>query len=617
MKFLPIAIAGMLGLGMGAQWLAWRFRIPSILLLLGFGFGAGQFVKPDDFVREEVLLAVVSAAVATILLEGGLSLRFRDIRETRFAVFRLCTLGALVAWGLTTAAAHWLVGINLQLSALLGAILVVTGPTVIGPLLRHIKPVRSIGAVAKWEGIVVDPIGAMLAVLVFQVIRAGGEGDATHVVLVALGKTLLVGGLGGFLLGKAMEQLLKRHLIPDFLHSPVLLAVALTAHALSNQVLPEVGLLTVTVLGVTLANQRSVSLSHVLEFKENLSVLLISCLFIVLAARIELGMVKSLGFGGLLFLVALIALVRPLSVMFSTFGKSLTWNQRVFLSFLAPRGIVAAAVTSVFSLEVIHAAAEGHVAVDLAADAAKLVPLTFVVIIGTVAIYGLAAAPLARRLGLASQRPEGVLFLGGEPWVVEAGKMLKEGGIEVLVVDRNATNAAAARMAGLRAVNADALSSFVAEELELFGIGRLLAVTPNFEVNTLACEEFIHQFGRGNVYQFGAGESSSQRTDLSHRTRGRTLFDAKVTHDALTHWWEQGARIKRTSLTEKYTFADFRARYGEHALPLFALGSDGRLKVMTPDSQSFSGSGTLISLIRESGLKEEGQAADADSSPPA
>lgn len=600
MKFLPLAIAGMLGLGMAAQWLAWRFRVPSILLLLGFGFAAGQFVKPDDLVGEELVLAVVSAAVATILLEGGLSLRFRDIRETRSAVFRLCTIGALVAWGLTTAAAHWLVGINLQLSALLGAILVVTGPTVIGPLLRHVRPVRSIGAVAKWEGIVVDPLGAMLAVLVFQVIRVGGEGNATHVVLVALGKTLLVGGLGGFLLGKAMEQLLKQHLIPDFLHSPVLLAVALSAHALSNQVLPEVGLLTVTVLGITLANQSSVSMSHVLEFKENLSVLLISCLFIVLAARIELETVKSLGWGGLLFLVALIALVRPLSVLFSTFGRSLSWNQRVFLSFLAPRGIVAAAVTSVFALEVTHAAAEGHLPAELAADAGKLVPVTFVVIIGTVALYGVAAGPLARRLGLAAQRPEGILFVGGDPWVVETASLLKQSGIEVVIVDRNATNAAQARMAGLPTVHADVLSSYVDEELELFGIGRLLAVTANFEVNTLACGEFIHQFGRGNVYQLAIAESSSHRTDLSHRMQGRTLFSTAMTHEELARWWNEGARIKRTSVTDKFSFADFQARYGEQAIPLFALGNDGRLKIMTPDSQTFSGSGTLISLIRES-----------------
>jgi len=312
----------------------------------------------------------------------------------------------------------------------------------------------------------------------------------------------------------------------------------------------------------------------------------------------------------------LIGLVRPLSVMFSTFGKSLTWNQRVFLSFLAPRGIVAAAVTSVFALEVAHAATEGHVSAELAADAAKLVPLTFVVIIGTVAIYGLAAAPLARRLGLATQRPEGILFLGGEPWAVEVGKMLKEAGIEVLVVDRNAEHAASARMAGLRAVNADVLSSFVAEELELFGIGRLLAVTPNFEVNTLACEEFIHQFGRRNVYQFGSGESGSHRTDLSHRMKGRALFDGKLTHEKITHWQDHGAQIKRTSLTDKYTLSDFKTRYGGEAVPLFVLGDKGRLTVLTPDSQSFSGSGTLVSLIQESALKEDQQLMGSESQPP-
>jgi hypothetical protein len=353
------------------------------------------------------------------------------------------------------------------------------------------------------------------------------------------------------------------------------------------------------VLGITLANQRSLSLSHVLEFKENLSVLLISCLFIVLAARIELETVKSLGWGGLLFLVALIAAVRPLSVMFSTVGRSLSWNQRVFLSFLAPRGIVAAAVTSVFALEVAHAAAAGHLAAELAADAAKLVPLTFVVIIGTVALYGLSAGPLARRLGLAAKRPEGVLFVGGEPWVLEAAKVLQEDGLEVLIVDRSATHTAAARMAGLSAVNADVLSSFVGEDLELFGIGRMLAVTPNFEVNTLACQEFIHQFGRGNVYQLGISEGTSHRTDLSHRKCGRTLFAAGMTHEELTRCWEEGARIKRTSLTDKFTFADFRARYGEQAVPLFGLGSDGRLTILTPDSPAPSGSGTLISLIRE------------------
>ena len=259
MDFLPLGIAGVLLLGMTAQWLAWRWRVPSILLLLAFGFLAGQLVTFDTSAHQDVLFTLVSLAVATILLEGGLSLNFHEIRQTHGSVIRLCTLGVAVTWVLVTVAAAYFMDLDLRLAALLGAVLVVTGPTVIGPLLRHIKPARNMGAMVRWEGIVVDPIGAILAVVVFQVILVTSHANVVSVVLALLGKTLLVGGLGGFLLGKGLEQLFKRHLIPDYLHSPVLLAVALMAYALSNLILPEAGLLMVTVIGITLANQRPCS----------------------------------------------------------------------------------------------------------------------------------------------------------------------------------------------------------------------------------------------------------------------------------------------------------------------------------------------------------------------
>ena len=307
--------------------------------------------------------------------------------------------------------------------------------------------------------------------------------------------------LGGFLTGKGLEQLFKRHLVPDYLHSPVLLAVALMAYAVSNLILPEVGLLTVTVIGITLANQRTVQLTHIFEFKKNLSILLISCLFIVLSARIQLDAVRSLGWGSLLFLAALIVVVRPASVILATTGSGLTWRQRAFLSLLAPRGIVAAAVTSVFALEIMKAVNRHELPAELAGQVSKLVPLTFVVIVGTVSLYGIIAAPVARWLGLAARNPQGVLFIGAQPWVIEIAGLLREAGVDVMLIDRNAANVARARMAGLPANATDALSRYVSEDLELFGMGKLLAVTPNFEVNTLACDEFRHQFGLANVFQ--------------------------------------------------------------------------------------------------------------------
>ncbi len=609
MDNVPAAISLVLVLGMAAQWLAWRAKLPSILLLLTFGFLAGRVFHPDKLIGQDLLFPLVSLAVATILLEGGLSLSFREIRETRRAVLRLCTVGVAIAWGLTMVAARFLVDMTWSIAALLGAILVVTGPTVIGPLLRQIKPIRSVGAVAKWEGIVVDPLGAVLAVLVFQAVMAQSRTHAFTGLGWSLLKLILVGGLGGFLVAKGLEVIFKRHLIPDFLHSPTLLAVSLAAYTVSNEVQSEMGLFTVTILGIALANQNNVSLEHIVEFKETLRVLLISCLFIILAARIELGEVTRLGLRSLWFLLALIFVVRPASVWLSTYGSGLGWKQRLYLCFLAPRGIVAAAVTSVFAIELIEAAERYSLPAALVADAAKLVPLTFVVIIGTVAFYGLLAGPLARRLKLAAANPQGILFVGARPWVIEVAKCLREAGIEVLLVDTSPEIVARARMANLPALHANILSRFVSEELELFGIGRLLAVTSNFEVNTLACGEFISQFGRQNVYQLQFKDTASQRRDLSHRMRGRPLFAEKFTHDVIAEWIAGGAVVKKTQITDKYSYADFRARYGE-VLPLFAISGPGKVTVFTSDSPEPGAGTTLISLIRQ--MPEEAPVSESD-----
>jgi hypothetical protein len=420
-----------------------------------------------------------------------------------------------------------------------------------------------------------------------------------------LGKTILVGGFGGFVLGKAAEQLFKRHLIPDYLHSPALLAAALMAYSLSNLVLPEVGLLTVTVLGITLANQRSVSLTHIFEFKQNLSVLLITCLFIVLAARIQLSAVLSLGWGAPLFLGALIVIVRPAGVILSTVGSGLTWRQRAFLGLLAPRGIVAAAMSSVFALGILEAVQRRQLPAALAQEAVKMVPLTFLVIVGTVSFYGLMAAPLARWLGLAARNAQGVLFVGAQPWVIEIATLLKEAGVDVLLIDRSTANVARARMAGLPANAADVLSRYVSEDLELFGLGQLVAVTPNFEVNTLACDAFRHHFGSANVYQLRFAENASQRTDLSHRMKGRPLFAEGCSYETIERMVEAGARAKRTQLSDKYTFAGFKARYGEDVLPMFVLDENARLGILTRDSPEPAPGQTVIGLIRDSGQAAE------------
>lgn len=500
-------LACLLLLGVVAQWVAWRLKLPSILLLLVFGFALSQFTgtRIDDYLSSESsLLSLVGFLVAIILFEGGLTLKFSELREAGTLVLKLCTLGVLYSWALTAVAVHFVMGYHWLVSALLGAILVVTGPTVVAPLLSLIKPRRKMASIVKWEGIVVDPIGAVLAVLVFIVIQQGGLGQGWDNVAFALFKTIVVGIGFGLAIAKVTEIAMDRHWIPDFLETMVFLALVGVAFAVSNAIQHEAGLLTVTVLGVALANQKRVSVRHILEFKENLRVLIISLLFLMLSGRIGLKELQSVWREGLVFLAVLILLVRPASVFLANWGsKRTTMRERLFLALLAPRGIVAAAVTSVFALQITEVAKQhpdNEFYLELSRQAGELVPLVFLVILGTVTFYGLLAAPLARRLGLSDANPTGILFAGADPWIRVVAKGLVEEGHHCLLLDTRFENVAAARLDGLKAVRANILSEYAEEEIDLAGLGHLLAATPNNEVNSLAAREFQHRFGKSNVW---------------------------------------------------------------------------------------------------------------------
>ena len=300
-----------------------------------------------------------------------------------------------------------LMGLSLSLAMLLGAILVVTGPTVIGPLLRHVRPRGKVASIVKWEGILCDPIGAVLAVLVLKVILLGAgttKGAAVGIVIWGVLKTVVAGTVLGVAGGMLLLALLRRHWIPDFLQSVFSLAMVLALFTLSNFVQHEAGLLTVTVMGMVLVNQKRVPIKHIIEFKEHLRVLLISCLFIVLAARMTPQKLAVVSADSLAFLAALILVVRPAAVFLSTLGSGLSWQEKVFISWMAPRGIVAAAMASLFSMELIE---RGGMP-----DAAVLEPLMFVVIVGTVAVYGLTARPVAHVLKLVQAGPQGLLLVG-------------------------------------------------------------------------------------------------------------------------------------------------------------------------------------------------------------
>jgi NhaP-type Na+/H+ or K+/H+ antiporter len=591
---LILGLATIIVLGISAQWLAWRLRLPSILLLLLFGFVAGPIthvLDPDELLGD-LLFPVVSVSVAIILFEGGLSLKREDIQTTGHVVRNLVTVGALVTWAIAAVGAVTILEMPTPLALLFGAILVVTGPTVIIPLLRHVRAVGPISSIAKWEGIVNDPIGAILAVLVFEGIVATEFQLATTTIIISLLETVLIGAVLGGVVALGLAFLLRRYYIPDYLQSVVTLMVVVAAFAVSNTVQKESGLVTVTLMGIVLTNQRGVNIKSIIEFKENLGVLLLSSLFIILAARLNLEDLAHIGPKSLLFLLLLIFVARPASVFVSTIGSGLRWQDKVFLTWMAPRGIVAAAVTSVFALELSEAA--GYVEAEL------MVPEIFLIIVGTVTVYGLSAAPLGRWLGVAQPNPQGVMIVGAHSWARTLASMLQAEGIKVLLVDTNRSNLTTARMAGLHTCYASVLSDYIHTEVELGAFGRMLALTHNDEVNSLAALHFAETFGQADVYQLSPRTIGASRSEtVSTPLRGRLLFDKELTFNEFTHRIETGSIIKRTPITEQFEFPEFLEYYGASARPLFLVDETGNLEVFSADTQSPAPQPgtTLISLV--------------------
>lgn len=573
-----LVIAAVFVLGIGAQWLAWRLRVPSILLLLAFGVLAGPVlgVLPRETMQGTWLFPFVSLSVGIILFEGGLSLRLKEFREVGRSVVNLITLGVLVTGVLATLGLWWLLGFSWSVAVTLGTLLTVTGPTVVLPLLRHVRPSGRVGTIAKWEGITIDPIGAILAVLVLESVillheaslggaHAGGTGQVVLTLLLGIVQEIVVGvGVAAISAG-LLILLLHRRLVPDWLQNPLALMVVVVAFALANTLKEEAGLLEATLLGIFMANQPYVSMRRITEFKEDLGVLLISFLFIVLSARLDLVAVRDvLTPGPLIFVGLLMLVVRPLAVVVSSLGTRLTWREQAFLAWIAPRGIVAASVASLFSF---------RLAPFFPEEAAQIVPLVFLVIVGTVAAYGLTLMPLARRLGLARPNPQGLLFVGAHAWARHLAATLAGLGVRVLLIDANPRNVREARRLGLDAMAANVLSEGIKDEIDLSGIGHLVAVTSNDEVNTLAALHFGEVFESDDIYQLAARSDGPVGLDIPRHLRGRSLFSDDATYAALSDRIDRGERIETTTAAAPATLPEEPDDEDEGAasLPLFVV----------------------------------------------
>jgi NhaP-type Na+/H+ or K+/H+ antiporter len=586
-----LMLAGIGIIGAACQWVAWKLKLPAILFLLLAGLAIGPMagLLDPDALFGELLFPFISLSVAVILFEGSLTLQFRQIRGLERVVRRLVSVGTLI----TT---HWLMDFPLELAFLFGAITAVTGPTVIAPLLRTVRPVAPVAHTLRWEGIIIDPIGALLAVLCFEFIIALKTSHAWEHALLVFGATILTGLVIGIAVGAAVSEALRRNWVAEYLVNITVLTLMFGAFAISNEIQHESGLLTVTIMGMWLGNRKGVPVEDIIEFKETLSLLLLSGLFIILAARMDLDSLGALGWQALAVLAIMLFVARPLKVLYSTWGSPLSWRERALLAWIAPRGIVAAAVSALFALK-LQSLGLSH--------ADQLLPLTFVVIICTVVLQSATARPLAKALGVAEPEPTGFLIIGANPVARAIGTALQDQDIIVRLCDSDWNSISKARMSGLPTYFGNPASEHASRNLDLAGLGRMLALGAWDHVNELVAAHFRDEFGKNKVYALPdahAAESSANGNESKHRTasqhRAQALFEAGAGYWTLSDLLANGGVIRATTLSETFDFDQYRQKYGAGIIPMFAIDPKGYARPFTVEGELAPEEGwTVLSLF--------------------
>ncbi len=587
---LSVASIGVLGIV--CQWFAWWVRIPSILFLLTVGIiaGPGLNLLDPDALLGNLLFPFISLSVAVILFEGSLTLKFEDIRGHGKTVSNLVSIGALITWIIIGYSTYRLLDLPIELAFLFGAVVVVTGPTVIIPMLRIVRPNIKVANVLRWEGIVIDPLGALLAVLVFDFIISGQQDNALGVILLTFGKIILSGFFIGFVSGWLIGELLRKQHVPQYLRNIFTLISVFAIFVSSEMIETESGLLAVTIMGITMANMKDMDIDNILDFKESLSVLLISALFIILAARIELHELILVGWPAIILLGIIIFIARPISVFISSIGSDLSVNEKLMISWIGPRGIVAAAISSLFALRLEEA---GY------SEAVLIVPLTFVIIIGTVVIQSITARYIADFLKVREPPPTGLLIIGAGNVARAIGKELQSHGFKTLLTDSTWENIRLARMDGLETYFGNPVSEHADRNLNLVGLGKLLAMSGRLNLDTLACLRFKSEFGPKNIYELKTTREkhTEDKHIVSTKHRGYELFSEDADYGKLAYRLRNQAEIKSTQLSDEFTFEQYLKEHEKNIIPMFAIDDKKRLHVFVVNNEIKPESGWIIIAI--------------------
>ncbi|MBB3879833.1 cation:proton antiporter [Sphingomonas pseudosanguinis] len=582
---LVFALIGVLGIG--AQWIAWRTGWPAIALMLAAGVIAGPItglIIPEHTFGD-LLEPMISVAVALILFEGGLSLNFRELRKTEGAVTRLMAIGIPLGWVLGALACYYVAGLVWPVAILFAGILVVTGPTVVIPLLRQSNIAARPRAILKWEAIVNDPFGALCAVITYEYLRRVDEGGTLLSVVIALLGAAVVSGLIGYGMARAIAWAFPRGHVPEYLKAPVLLVAVIGTFVLSNLVQQETGLLAVTVMGIAIANMRLDSLRDIHPFKENVTVLLISGVFVLLSASLDFEVLRLFEWRFAAFLFALLFLVRPATVLIALAFSKIPWNERLLVAWIAPRGVVAVAVSGLFALRLDQLGyGNGNI----------LVTLSFAVVVATIIAHGFSIRHVARWLKVTGATQKGLLVVGSTPWSISLARQIQSLGLPVMIADTSWQRLSAARQAGIETYHGEILAETTDERLDLTQFQVLAATTENEAYNALVCSEFAHDIGRDSVYQLGGTGDDEDHRSLPEALRGRAMFTAGHGVEDILRREAAGWTFRKTRISEQFKFDQARSILPDEADMLFVLRKDGRIRFFTHAARPVPQSGDVV-----------------------
>ncbi|MEF3078188.1 cation:proton antiporter [Winogradskyella poriferorum] len=584
-----VELAGIIILGILAQWFAWKFKIPAILplILIGLLVGpiAAEFINADGtkwiepiwneehkkgLFPGEGLFYFVSLAISIILFEGGLTLKRSEIRNVGPVITKLITVGAAVTFFGAAVLAHYLFGLSWDLCFLFSGLIIVTGPTVITPILRNIPLKRDVSTVLKWEGILIDPIGALIAVLVFEFISVEGEVGFTKTALIEFGKIILFGTTFGFTFAHALVFAINKKFIPHYLLNVVSLSVVLLVFIESEIFAHESGLLAVVVMGMVIGNSKLDNIKELLYFKESLSVLLISILFILLAANINYQDLMLLyRWETLALFLAVAFVIRPIAVFISAQGSTLRTNEKMFISWVGPRGIVAAGIASLFGSKLRAGGVEG---------AEYITPLVFMIVLGTVLLNATTARLFARISGVFLSKSEGILIIGASRVSRLVAQYLIDNGRHVVLVDSNQNNVSEAEKMGIEAHTENIYSETLKDNVEFNDIGYLLALTGNADINRYAVEKFGAQFGENGSFRL-ASKTELENSSISSEDGVFTLSDD---FNNLMEVTEEYPEIHEKAVKDLDSYHDIleRIKSDKDQIPLFLKTSKGEIHII-------------------------------------